>query len=186
MDKGTLRRLYKEKRERLDSETIEEWSLTIANRCLGLPIWDKTNYHIFLSMPNKKEVDTSFLLHILQGRDKTIAVPKTDFGDSSMKAILLQENTKFRVTSFGVAEPENGIELSPDTFDVVFVPLLAYDSHGNRLGYGKGFYDRFLASCNSNCLFIGLSFFPPEDELPTNEKDIPLHYCVTPKSLYRF
>lgn len=186
MDKKGLRKRYIQKREMLDDETLEEWSLAIANRCLELPIWDKTNYHIFLSIPNKKEVDTTFLLHILQGRDKTIAVPKTDFGNSTMKAILLQENTKLRITSFGVPEPEFGIEMAPNSFDVVFVPLLAYDSHGNRLGYGMGFYDRFLAQCRPNCLLVGVSFFPPEKQLPTSTKDIPLHYCVTPNTTYRF
>lgn len=186
MDKQTLRKRYKEKRAVLNVETLDEWSLAIANQCLQLPIWEKTNYHLFLSMASKKEVDTSYLLHILQGRDKTIAVPKTNFDDYSMPAILLQENTRLRLTPFGVPEPEDGIELPPNTFDVVFVPLLAYDQKGNRLGYGKGFYDRFLTQCRTDCLFIGLSFFPPEKEIPVSKEDIPLHYCVTPEAIYSF
>lgn len=186
MDKKSLRKLYKEKREALDSKTIEQWSLDLANQCLRLPIWDKTNFHIFLSIPAKKEVDTAFLLHVLQGRDKTIAVPKTQFEDSVMKAILLQENTKLRITSYGIPEPESGIELPPSLFDVVFVPLLAYDQKGNRLGYGKGFYDRFLSACRPDCLFVGLSFFPPESSIPSTIEDIPLNYCVTPHTFYEF
>lgn len=186
MDKNSLRKNYFQKREALNEVMLESLSLEIANRCLELPIWHKTNFHIFLSMSKKKEVDTSFLLHILHGRDKTIAVPKTNFQDYSMPAILLQENTKLRITKFGVPEPENGIELPPQSFEVVFVPMLAYDKVGNRLGYGKGFYDRFLAQCSSDCLFVGLSYFPPEESLPSNEQDIPLHYCVTPNKTYIF
>lgn len=186
MDKEALRNKYRAKREALTTDTLEEMSLAIANRCLRLPIWDQTNYHIFLSMSAKKEVDTSYLLHILQGRDKTIAVPKTQFKEGSMLAILLQENTKLRVTPMGVPEPEDGIVLPPNVIEVVFVPLLAFDTTGHRLGYGKGFYDRFLAQCSSGCRFIGLSFFPPENQLPSNSLDIPLHYCVTPDSIYQF
>ena len=186
MNKAELRNKYFELRKDLDESTIESSSLEIANQCLKLPIWDKTSFHIFLSMPQKKEVDTTFLLHILHGRDKTIAVPKTNFKDCSMQAILLQENTKLQMTNFGVPEPESGISLPPNSFDVIFVPLLAYDKKGNRLGYGKGFYDRFLSQCKSECLFIGLSYFPPEDAIPVSENDIPLDYCVTPDSLYRF
>ena len=186
MDKKSLRKRYRDKRAALDDKTIDQWSMDIANRCLKLPIWDKTNYHIFLSIRSKKEVDTTYLLHILQGRDKTIAVPKTQFEDASMQAILLQENTKLSLTPYGIPEPEAGIELPESSLDVVFVPLLAYDGQGNRLGYGKGFYDRFLSKCRTDCLFIGLSFFPPEEEIPSTQKDIPLDFCVTPHSIYEF
>lgn len=186
MDKKALRKKYFQQRELLDDSVVEALSLDLANQSLKLPIWERTTFHIFLSISAKKEVDTTFLLHILQGRDKTIAVPKTNFNDLSMSAILLQENTKLTLTRFGVPEPEHGIELPPNSFDVVFVPLLAYDKTGNRLGYGKGFYDRFLTQCRPDCLFVGLSLFPPEDKLPSTKNDIPLHYCVTPSCFYRF
>lgn len=186
MDKKQLRTLYKEKREALRPEDIETLSLMIANNLLKLPLWDKTYYHIFLSMENKKEIDTSYILHILQGRDKSVVVPKVDFNAGEIRAILLQENTLIKPSPYGIPEPEDGIQLPPGQMDIVFVPLLAYDQQGNRLGYGKGFYDKFLAQCSSRCRFIGLSFFDPEDTLPRSEWDIPLHYCVTPQNVYTF
>ena len=69
---------------------------------------------------------------------------------------------------------------------MVFVPLLAYDKQGNRLGYGKGFYDRFLAQCKSEVIKIGLSFFAAEDEIPHSDTDIPLDYCISPEHTYKF
>ena len=71
--------------------------------------------------------------------------------------------------------------------EVVFVPLLGYDLKGNRVGYGKGFYDRFLSECKPETLKIGLSFFEPE-ELITDVfvEDVKLDYCVTPKETYQF
>ena len=70
--------------------------------------------------------------------------------------------------------------------DVIFVPLLAYDEKGNRIGYGKGFYDRFLANCKPDTLFVGLSFFPPEKNISVEETDVPLHYCITPEKILSF
>jgi 5-formyltetrahydrofolate cyclo-ligase len=139
-----------------------------------------------LSIENKKEIDTTYLLHILQGRDKSIVVPKVDFKLGELRAYLLQENTSLKLSAYGIPEPEDGILLSPDAMEIVFVPLLAYDKKGNRLGYGKGFYDKFLAQCSTNCVFIGLSFFDPEEVLPHAELDIPMHYCVTPNRVYTF
>ena len=66
------------------------------------------------------------------------------------------------------------------------MPLLTYDLQGNRIGYGKGYYDRFLAQCDSECCFIGLSFFPPEERIPTEKTDIKLQYCITPEKIYSF
>ena len=67
--------------------------------------------------------------------------------------VILKEN------KYGIPEPINGIQINSDIIDVVFVPLLAYDSKGNRVGYGKGFYDRFLENLGSKTIKIGLSFF---------------------------
>ena len=69
---------------------------------------------------------------------------------------------------------------------MIFVPLLAYDRIGNRVGYGKGYYDRFLAKCEAKTIFIGLSFFTPEAVITPEETDIPLNFCVTPNNIYTF
>lgn len=186
MEKVALRVLYKAKREKLTQDEIESLSLEIANQSLNLPIWDKTYFHIFLPISNKKEVNTEYLLHILQGRDKSIVVSKAHFETGEMSHILLQENTVLKNSSYGIPEPVDGIEIPPNKMEVVFVPLLAFDTHGNRIGYGKGFYDRFLRNCSEKCLFIGLSFFDPENNLITHQQDVPLHYCITPRKLHHF
>lgn len=185
-DKKTLRLKYKKLRENLSEDSIEEMSLQIANQALTLPIWDKTYYHIFLSISNKKEVNTEYLLHILQGKDKSIIVSKADFDSGEMKHFLLQENTIFKTSKYGIPEPVSGIEISPELLEVIFVPLLGYDEKGHRVGYGKGFYDRFLEKCNPNALFIGLSFFEAEPEIFSIATDIPLNFCVTPKKIMDF
>lgn len=186
MDKKALRNTYHKLREVLTEEVIEKDSIAIANQLLSLPIWEGTYYHIFLPITTKKEVNTEYILHILQGRDKSIVIPKSNFKTGSMQAILLQENTLLALSDYGITEPLEGIEIAPQQIDLVFIPLLAFDEKGNRLGYGKGFYDRFLNNCSQNCIKIGLSFFKAEKSIPTNNYDIPLDYCVTPEKVYKF
>ncbi len=186
MNKSNLRKQYKEKRQLLSHNTIEIMSLEIANRSLELPIWDKTYYHLFLSIEDKKEVNTAFLLHILQGKDKSIVVSKSDFKTFEMNHFLLQENTRLKISDYGIPEPVDGIVIEPALLDVVFVPLLAFDESGHRIGYGKGFYDRFLSKCRPDCLKVGLSFFESDGQFIHENMDFPLNYCITPKKIYGF
>jgi len=185
-NKQEIRLKYKKRRKNLSEEKIDSESLEIANNTLKLPIWDKTYYHLFLPIEEQKEINTEFLMHILQGRDKSIVIPKTNFKDSGMSHILLQENTVITKNKYNIPEPEDGIEIPINKIDVIFVPLLSFDLMGNRVGYGKGFYDRFLKKCNSEAIFIGLSMFEAEQQLFYESRDVPLHYCITPKRVYTF
>jgi len=104
-----------------------------------------------------------------------------------MQHFLLTDNTKISVNKYGIPEPMDGIEVPISKIDVIFVPLLAFDKAGNRVGYGKGFYDRFLKDCKPETLTIGLSFFEAEEALiEVSEFDQPLDYCITPTTTYSF
>ena len=162
MTKKEARIKYKNLRLNLTASAIEEMSLEIANNLLQIPIWDKTYYHLFLTIEELKEVNTEFILHILQGKDKEIVVSKSDFETLEMSHYLLTDNTKFKKNSYNIPEPVDGIEVPLNKIDVVFIPLLAYDKKGNRVGYGKGFYDKFLSKCKPETIKIGLSLFEPE------------------------
>ena len=185
MLKKDLRQKYLTLRNQLSSSQIADKSLAISNKTLELPIWSKDYYHIFLPILSKQEIDTINLLSILQGKDKNIVVPKVE--NDSLEHYLPTDNTKFKNSAWGVPEPVNGIQIEPNNIDVIFIPLLAFDENGNRVGYGKGFYDKFIACCKPEVLKVGLSFFEAEKRisgvLPT---DIPLDYCVTPEKIYSF
>ncbi|MEO5787370.1 5-formyltetrahydrofolate cyclo-ligase [Gelidibacter sp.] len=187
MTKSELRRLYKQKRQELSPETIETYSLDISNQLLQLPIWNASFYHIFLSITEHKEVNTDYILNILSGKDKNIVISKTDFESLKMIHYLLLDTTVIKKNSWNIPEPVDGIEVTTDKIDVVFVPLLAFDQKGHRIGYGKGFYDKFLSECRPETLKIGLSFFEAEDEFKeVHSGDIALDFCVTPNKHYRF
>jgi 5-formyltetrahydrofolate cyclo-ligase len=186
MLKKQLRLSYATLRNELSPDSRENFSLNIANRCLQLPVWDLQIFHIFLSIPQRNEVDTSFLLTVLQGKDKDIAVPKVS-GKGELVHYLLTDATVFRNSRWGIPEPVSGIQLIPRQIDVVFLPLLAFDLEGYRVGYGGGFYDRFLANCRENVVKVGLSFFEPVAEISDRHPmDIPMDYCVTPEKIYSF
>ena len=187
MNKKELRIKYKLLRNQLSENEIEEKSIAIANALIKLPIWNKTYFHVFLSILEQKEIQTEFILHLLAGKDKEIVISKTDFSAISMTHYLLTDNTTIRKNKFNVPEPEDGIEVPNSKIEVVFVPLLAFDEKGNRVGYGKGFYDKFLSECNAETIKIGLSFFEAESIISEiSELDIKLDYCVTPDSTYSF
>lgn len=187
MSKAALRKKYKTLRNELTAEQVDDFSIAIANRLLKLPIWDKRYYHLFLTIAEQKEADTEFILNILSGKDKDIILSKSNFDDHSMTHFLLTDNTMIKKNAYNIPEPVDGIEVPTNKIDVVFVPLLAYDTKGNRIGYGKGFYDRFLADCKPETIKIGVSFFPPEQtEFTEIENDIPLDFCVTPEEVYHF
>lgn len=186
MLKKDLRSIYFERRKNLTSQSISDASLLIANQLLQLPIWKFSYYHLFLSITKKKEVDTSFIMSILQGKDKNILLPKMMDGQNLVN-YLLTDSTPIKKNSWGIPEPVDGIEVSPEKIDVVFLPLMAFDKEGHRVGYGKGFYDVLLNKCRPDVIKVGLSFFKAEEKIgDIGPHDIPLNFCVTPDRIYSF
>ena len=186
-NKKDLRLHYKNLRKEFSIDNIEEKSLAIANELLQLPIWDKTYYHVFLPIEEQKEVNTEYILHLLSGKDKEIVVSKSNFETRKMIHFLLTDNTKFKKNEYNIPEPVDGIQVPSNKIDVVFVPLLAFDKKGHRVGYGKGFYDNFLAECREDVIKVGLSFFEAEEEIiDVCESDIRLDFCITPEKIYQF
>ncbi len=187
MNKKELRAKYKTLRIGLSKEKIDSLSMDIANQSLKLPIWENSYYHIFLPIQKQKEINTEFILHILQGKDKNVIIPKSNFEEHSLEHILLTDTTVLKTNRWGIPEPIEGISIPESKLEVVFVPLLAFDAKGNRVGYGKGFYDQFLAKCGPDTIKIGLSFFAAEKKIEDIiDTDIRLDFCITPSKIYSF
>jgi 5-formyltetrahydrofolate cyclo-ligase len=187
MLKTELRKKYKTLRSDLSMEAIDRLSIDIANKLLKLDIWDASFYHIFLTIEEQKEVNTDYILNILSGKDKHIVLSKSDFETNIMTHYLLTDNTVIKKNKYNIPEPVDGIEITNNKIEVIFIPLLAFAKNGHRVGYGKGFYDKFLADCKPDTIKIGLSFFEAEDVIgDVFENDVRLDYCVTPDNIYRF
>ena len=185
MNKIEARKKYLDLRKKLDNVQIISKSILISNNLQDLPIWEHNFYHIYLPIKEKNEVDTMPIINILNNKKKKVLIPKSDFNNTTMKSFLLNDNTVLKKNNYGITEPINNEEFL-GRIDVIFIPLVAYDLIGNRVGYGKGFYDKFLGNQNNKILRIGLSFFNPEKRIKIDEHDENLDFCVTPNRIFSF
>ena len=188
MKKEDIRRDFLKKRRELTEAVVNESSEQIFNHIRTLDIWNKNTFHVFLPIKRNKEVNTWPVIHFLKDElQKQIVLSKTNFKDTSLQHIRYDSDTELYKNKFGIPEPIRGITVDEKDIDVVFVPLLAFDSKGNRVGYGKGFYDIFLSKCRPDTITIGLSLFNEEVEIDdVNELDFPLDYCITPNGIKTF
>ena len=184
--KAELRIQYRRRRKALTPQQIDDLSILIVNRCLELKLWDQSTYHLFMSFRKNNEIDTSLLLSVIQGKDKQPVIPKM-VGDHALEHYLLLDQTPIKINQWGIPEPQSGIKIDSEQIEVVFVPLLIFDLQGHRVGYGKGYYDRFLAKCKPGTIKVGLSFFDPIERIKDIEShDIPIDFGVTPNKSYEF
>lgn len=189
MTKKELRDTYKQKRALLGEAETNRMQDLIMIRFQQLPLPFLQYLHTYLPMDIQKEVDTWPVVEFLQFSNPglRIVVPKTDAEGNSMTHYLYDEDTVLVKNRYHIMEPAGGKQVSSGDIDLVLVPLLAFDERGNRVGYGKGFYDRFLAQCREDVIKVGLSFFEAEPLIEdSDEFDIPLTYCVTPQKVYEF
>ena len=186
MLKKELRLNFTARRNSLSEEDIMSSTKAILDNLKKMAIWDYNYYHIFLSIDKKKEINTDPLISLLRANNKTIVVPKIA-GSSHLEHFELQKNTRLLNNQWGIPEPIAGIRVMEKMIDLVFIPLLTFDKQGHRVGYGKGFYDRFLERCRKDVVKIGLSLFEATEKITDiNETDRALDYCVTPVKIYSF
>ena len=184
--KATFREEYRKRRDVLTEDQIADWSIEISNLCLTVDLWGYSLYHLFMTAEKNKEVDTSYLLSILQGKDKQPVVPKM-VDDHCLEHYLLTDQITLKLNRWGIPEPLSGVAITPQQIEVVFVPLLVFDLQGHRVGYGKGYYDRFLGECPKSTIKVGLSFFDPVNKIEDiDNHDIALDYALTPRETYAF
>ncbi len=190
MNKDTARKLYINKRKELSAEAIRENSKVIAETFINSDLWKNCSViHIFISIPDKAEIDTSFLIDFFFKQHPEIKVC-TSIIDNNGQDLLhtcITPSTTYVPNKWNIPEPVERLAVPEDDIDLVLLPLLAFDIKGNRVGYGKGFYDRFLQNCKPEVIKVGLSFFQPTEELiEADAWDVPLDYSINPYNLYTF
>lgn len=187
MIKSVCRTLYLEKRMLLSTEELEALSHAILLQVKQTVSLSGKTISLFLPIQNKRELNTYPILQLKDQIDCTFALPVADFQTNEMKHLLYESDAHIEISKYGIPEPQSGIQIDPKEIDIVFVPMVCFDKKGFRVGYGKGFYDRFLNQCRPDCQFIGLSLFEPIELIENiNEFDVKLHLCITPSSIYKF
>ncbi len=142
----------------------------------------------YFPMDSNNEPDTFLITRYLKflNPQMQIAYP-TMINSVDMQAVVYNDDSEFVANKFGVMELNEGEIMQSNQIDLILVPMLQCDYKGNRVGYGKGYYDRFMVNCNSKVLKVGLSFFDIIDAVEdVNNYDIPLTHCITPELVYEF
>ena len=189
MTKKELRKIYRAKRSALTPQQrlkLDDLML-IQFQQLSLPFME--TILSFYPLEEKGEMDTFIFTDYLQFTNPglVVAYPKTNLEACTMQAVATTSETLFEDNEWGIPEPAAGEMVEPQYIDAVLVPMLAFDEKGNRVGYGKGFYDRFLQHCRQDCITIGLCYFDPVPQIEdANDYDVTLNYCITPQRVYVF
>lgn len=189
MTKKELRIIYREKRAAVPSKEKLKLDDLLLIRFQQLYFEEVDVLLTYWPKADTQKPDThlfsGYLRHSIPSLE--IAYPKSDFLSGRMDALLINEDTVYYGNQYGITESKEGIIIEPSAIDLVFVPLLVCDEKGYRVGYGKGFYDRYLAQCRQDIIKIGFSYFDPIQKIDDRDTfDIPLDYCITPESVYEF
>ena len=184
-NKFFLRKSFKKQRSLLDINQVKELNTRIFKNLLELNIWEKSCYHLYLSNEINNEAETGEIINLLFKKHKRVFVPKIQ--GSNLMNIEIDNNTNYSLNYLGIKEPLSSNQKDTNLLEVIFVPLLVFDKLGHRVGYGGGYYDKFLGSIKDDVLKIGLSLFEPIDKIQDIERhDIRLDYSITPKRVYDF
>lgn len=189
MLKIEARKIYNKKRAELSYTDKLKWDdlILINFQTIDFPF---LNYVLsFYPMEEKNEMNTFLLSDYLHFKNPSLQTcyPKTDFTHHTMQAIATGADAIFEGNAQNILEPVSGHIIPANEIDLMIVPLLICDVHGNRVGFGKGFYDRYLKSCRDDCITVGVSYFEPIDAIDdADEFDVPLNFCITPQQAYVF
>ncbi len=190
MNKKKLRKKYFHMRKSFSQKEIIKMSNEIFSHLKNIFfIWEKTYYHIFLPIREYKEVNTFIIINFLLKIGKCVTIPCSNFRNFSIENCLFHENTILTKKKYGILEPipMHKSIVSISLIEIIFIPLLIFDSKGYRIGYGKGFYDRFISLCEKNVIKIGLSFFYPIKKIKDIHKnDLLIDIGVTPYHIFFF
>jgi 5-formyltetrahydrofolate cyclo-ligase len=190
MTKVQLRQQFLLQRTHLTFEQLQIKSQEITQTFFNQ--FDLTNVntlHSFLPLRKHNEINTWLIINrIFQNYPHlTILTSKVEWQTRQMSTHLLTPQTQLQENSWGISEPLHTVAQSPDIIEMILLPLIGFDKQGFRVGYGKGFYDRFLPRCRQSVIKIGLSLFEPIDKIEDiDEYDVPMDYCVMSERVFHW
>lgn len=189
MTKKELRQAYRKERDQLSMEQAALNDLAILQQLKSIDWKAYTYVHVFVPISRLKEPNIWSILSFLKDNfpHVKVLVSRSDFDKGEMIHYVYDEQLPLLQNAYGILEPTAGEVVHSEKIDLVLIPLLVCDIRGNRVGYGKGFYDRFLATCRASCYKLGIAYFPPVAPIADMEAhDIPLDACVVNDALFVF
>jgi 5-formyltetrahydrofolate cyclo-ligase len=190
MTKAELRKTYLQKRKSITESEFHKFNYQIYEQFFSLSDLSFIKIvHSYLPIAKNKEPDTWPIIDRLRREFPHIhlCIPKINPKIDLLENFFFEGLHQLEENKLGIKEPKQGIPTEVKKIDFVLVPLLAFDLDGNRVGYGKGYYDKFLSTCRSDCKKVGISFFPPVDKISDiDDQDFKLTSCITPNKTYSF
>ena len=187
MKKSEIRSNIKAKRNSLSQKEVDLFSTNCFRQLLDKFNFRNKNIGLFFPIKKFNEPNTFLFFDKLIVSGANIYAPKSDFTTNTMEFHLIKSINDLQINQFGIPEPKFEKKVEAKELDVIMIPLLAINKMGYRVGYGKGFYDRFLLNCRDNTLKIGINLLIDILEIEDiSPRDIPLDYCVNPKSIICF
>ncbi|QNL51340.1 5-formyltetrahydrofolate cyclo-ligase [Olivibacter sp. SDN3] len=187
--KDECRKKFKEARRLLTLERYTKLNERILFQFMKLPLEGVSYIHTFLPIEKYREPNTLLIIEYLRKAWPSIGivVPRADLYANSMTHYVLGAEQELISNKWGILEPAIGDSVDINLIDMVLLPLLAFDKQGNRVGYGKGYYDRFLQGIEKKVQKVGISLFDPVEQIMDSEAhDVPLDKCLTPDKLWLF
>lgn len=190
MTKAELRKTYLEKRKQLTPAEYQQLNYQLCEHFFAAVDLSFTKVlHVFIPIEKNNEPNSWLLIDRIRREFPHIrlVVPKVNSETNTLENFFFEGLHQLQPNSWGILEPKQGVPAESQKIDMVLVPLLVVDRQGQRVGYGKGFYDRFLTACRPNCQKIGLSLFEPVDVIDDIDNwDVALNGCVTPMEYFDF
>ena len=190
MRKAELRSFYQKKRNALsEAEYLQLNHRLCENFFAHIDLSFSKVVHTFIAIEKKREPNTWPIIERIRREFPYIrlSVPRVNDQTGELENFFLEGLHQLETNTWGVPEPKQGIPTQSEKIDMVIVPLLCFDKQGQRVGYGKGFYDKFLTQLRPECVRVGISLFPPETKIDDVDSfDVPLNYCVTPGETFKF
>jgi 5-formyltetrahydrofolate cyclo-ligase len=189
MTKKEIRKIYRERRLAMSAseQNRADDLLLIQFQQLGIEI--PGTIMTYAAMEKSREFDPHLITDYCHFKNPNAVLCYTVINKESntMQAMRVTADTVFELNEYGIAEPVDGVPVFTGEIDMVLLPLLYFDDEANRVGYGKGYYDRFLAHCRRDCVKIGFSYFEPVETIDDlHEYDIKLDYGITPGGIFVF
>ncbi|MBT2621962.1 5-formyltetrahydrofolate cyclo-ligase [Chryseobacterium sp. ISL-6] len=186
MLKAELRKKYMQKRKTLShdevfflSERIFKNFVTYFKPSAGQKV------HIFLPIERFLEINTRIFVQYFLSHGIRVFIPKVV--EQELISVEIFSDTEFVMSAWGISEPISNQDSGEQSFNYVITPLLYCDHKGNRVGYGKGFYDGFFENLSSDSKKIGVNYFNPDEIIDDIwEYDIALDYLVSPTEVLSF
>lgn len=187
MTKKELREKYKLLRQKLDQNTIDQLSQECFTLLFTSFNLQAKNVGIFLPITTKQEPNTFLLLSEFSIKNINYFAPKIDKVTNEMNFYSISNSDQIEFGLYQIPEPLAIKKIGLSDLDVILIPLLCFDIQGNRVGYGKGYYDRLLEKAPKELIKIGVSLFnDPEKIDDFNTNDVALDFCITPKKIFKF